>query len=129
MTSFHYQNSTKPLTLKQQRFLVGYKEHGNATRAARDAGFSERHAASAGHRLLQHPLVRQALKKAAPVVNSSVQPVELPSGLQVSFSYKGQPVGASIALAISQASGSASELGIWKGGLALFCRLVSELEG
>ena len=131
MTTFKYQNSTKPLTLKQQRFLAGYQKHGNATRAAREAGFSENHSAGAGHRLLHHPLVQAALKQAVPIPGDLdvAQLVDLPSGLQVSFSYKGRPVAPDIALAVSQAGGSPTELGIWKGGLAMFSLLSQDLDG
>lgn len=129
MSTFKYQNSTRPLTLKQLRFLDGYQKHGNATRAAREAGFSEKHAASAGHRLLHHPLVQAALKQVVPIIGDpdGAQLTELASGLQVSFSYKGQPVAPSIALAISQAAGSPAELGMWRGGLGMLCLLTGEL--
>ena len=132
MTTFRYQNSTKPLTLKQQRFLVGYKEHGNATRAAREAGYGAQNAATAGYRLLQHPLVKVALREAEPIRAAPAEPtpypVKLPSGLEVSFSYKGRSVAPSIALAVSQFAGSESERGIWRGGLALLSLLVHELD-
>jgi len=133
MTTFRYQNSTKPLTLKQQRFLVGYKEHGNATRAAREAGYGAQNAATAGYRLLQHPLVKVALQEAEPTSGASAAPtpypVKLPSGLEISFSYQGQHVAPSTALAVSQSAGSESELGMWRGGLALLTLLVHELDG
>jgi hypothetical protein len=62
------------------------------------------------------------------VIDPATQHVDLPSGLQVSFSYKGRPVGPSIALAISMAGSSPTELGMWRGGLAMFALLLRELE-
>jgi hypothetical protein len=126
MNSFKYQNSTKPLTLKQRRFLVGYQQHGNATRAAREAGFSEKYAAGAGHRLLQHPLVKDALRQV--VIDPTAEYIELPSGLRVSFSYGGIGVFPSLALTLSKAGGSPAEMGIWRGGLAMLGLLTGELE-
>ena len=63
------------------------------------------------------------------VIDPMAQHVELPSGLQLGFSYKGRPVDPSTALTISRSGSSASELGIWQGGLAMFCLLMGELEG
>jgi phage terminase small subunit len=54
---------SKPLTLKQARFVAEYEKHGNAKQAALDAGFSAVSAHSIGHNLLQHPLVKKALKR------------------------------------------------------------------
>jgi hypothetical protein len=124
MPGFHYQNSTRPLTLKQQRFLAGYQAHGNATRAAHEAGFSQRHAGTAGWRLLQHPLVRAAL--ASPT--GGQEGLELPSGLLLAFSYRGRPVSPDLALEISKIGASVTELGIWRGGLATLALLAHELD-
>jgi hypothetical protein len=124
MSGFHYQKSTRALTLKQRRFVVGYQAHGNATRAARDAGFSEKHAASAGWRLLQHPLVKAELASNP----DGREVLDLPSGLQLSFTFRGRPVTPGIALEVSKAAGATQELELWRGGLASLCRLTGELE-
>jgi len=123
---FHYQNSTRPLTLKQRRFLAGYQAHGNATRAAREAGFSQWHAATAGWRLLQHPLVRAAL--ASPTGGRGQEALELPSGLLLAFSFRGRPVSPDVALEITKAGASVTELGMWRGGLATLALLAGELD-
>ena len=49
------------LTLRQRRFVAHYLEHGNATRAARDAGYTANNPGTAGWQLLQKPLVKAAL--------------------------------------------------------------------
>lgn len=45
---------TKALTIKQERFIGEFMKDGNATRAARDAGYSEKTAAQIGHVLLKN---------------------------------------------------------------------------
>lgn len=124
MPGFHYQNSTRPLTLKQRRFLAGYPAHGNATRAAREAGFSQQYAGMAGWRLLQHPLVKAALESPA----EGQVALELPSGLLLAFSYRGRPVSPDVALEITKTGASVTELGMWRGGLATLSLLAGELE-
>lgn len=42
------------LNFKQQRFIIEYAKHGNATQAAKDAGYSEKTAYAQGARLLKH---------------------------------------------------------------------------
>ena len=51
VSTFRYQNSTRPLTLRQQRFLAAYQGHGNASHAARDACFSETNVGSCQRQL------------------------------------------------------------------------------
>jgi hypothetical protein len=53
--------SKKP-TLKQEKFVEGVIQHGNATRAARDAGYSPRSAAVIASRNLQRPDIQEQIK-------------------------------------------------------------------
>jgi phage terminase small subunit len=53
------------LTAKQERFVLEYLKDGNATRAAKAAGYSEKTAYSQGQRALKHVEVASALAKAA----------------------------------------------------------------
>lgn len=46
------------LNVRQQKFAEAYADHGNATRAAKEAGYSERSAHAQGCDLLKHPDVR-----------------------------------------------------------------------
>lgn len=46
------------LNIRQQKFAEAYADHGNATKAAKDAGYSERTAHAQGCDLLKHPDVR-----------------------------------------------------------------------
>ncbi|WP_216319755.1 terminase small subunit [Deinococcus aestuarii] len=57
-------NSTRPLSPKQQHFLREYLATGNATRAARAAGYSPKNERTTGWRLLHHPEVRKAVEAA-----------------------------------------------------------------
>jgi len=50
---------------KKQKFTKEYAKCGNATKAARLAGYSEKTAKSAGNRLLKDKAVKKALKQAA----------------------------------------------------------------
>ena len=52
------------LTPKQQRFIAEYLVDGNATRAAKAAGYAERAAYRTGADLLAHPVIRPAIDKA-----------------------------------------------------------------
>ena len=52
------------LTLKQQKFVAEYLKTGNATEAARRAGYSEKTAAKIGVENLQKPVIRGAIKEA-----------------------------------------------------------------
>jgi phage terminase small subunit len=45
----------KPLSPKMEAFCQSYARHGNATRAAKEAGYSEKTAYSQGHDLLKKP--------------------------------------------------------------------------
>lgn len=51
----------KELTLKQKKFVDAYIESGNATKAAKVAGYSEKTAYSEGNRLLKNAEVKQAI--------------------------------------------------------------------
>ncbi len=61
MTSKRYAHATAPLNARQRDFVKYYLRTGNATKAARLAGYRERAAANQGHRLLGHPQVRALL--------------------------------------------------------------------
>jgi len=50
-----------PLSTKYQLFVDGIVEHGNITRAAKDAGYSERSAHVQGSRLMKHVKIRAYL--------------------------------------------------------------------
>lgn len=54
----------KKLSSKRQRFVSEYLIDGNATRAAKAAGYSEKTAHSQGPRLLEKVDIQQALEKA-----------------------------------------------------------------
>lgn len=54
----------RKLTVRQQRFVEEYLIDANASQAAIRAGFSKKQANSAGARLLRHPLVKEAVRKA-----------------------------------------------------------------
>lgn len=51
------------LTPRQERFVREYLICNNATEAARRAGFSRSNPHSAGHRMLHHPLVAEAIER------------------------------------------------------------------
>lgn len=53
----------RPLTPKQERFCQAYTTHWNATRAAKEAGYSEQSAMFQGYQLLQIPLVQKRIKE------------------------------------------------------------------
>lgn len=50
------------LTDKRKRFCLEYIKHSNATKAAKDAGFSEKTAGEQGKQLLQNPIVSEYLE-------------------------------------------------------------------
>lgn len=54
-----------PLTLKQQAWLNAYLEHGNATKAAREAGYSggQGSLAAIGHENLNNPKIAEAIAR------------------------------------------------------------------
>jgi len=54
--------SQKALPIKRQRFARQFAMHGNRTRAAKEAGYSEKTAYSIGHELLKFPEVQQAIE-------------------------------------------------------------------
>ena len=51
------------LTKKQERFIERYLVHFNSTRAAKEAGYSERSAKYIGYENLRKPAVQEALAK------------------------------------------------------------------
>lgn len=51
------------LTVKQRRFIDSYLEHFNATRAARDAGYSEKSAHHIGWENLRKPDIAEVIKQ------------------------------------------------------------------
>ena len=57
----NHDRSNRKLTFKQSRFVDEYFIDGNATKAARRAGYSERHASAIGYQLLQLSIVQQSL--------------------------------------------------------------------
>jgi hypothetical protein len=52
----------KKATLKQEKFVEGVIQHGNATKAARDAGYSPRSAAVIASRNLKRPDIQEQIK-------------------------------------------------------------------
>jgi phage terminase small subunit len=66
-------DSKNGLTFKQERFIAEYLIDGNATDAARRAGYSERSAYSAAAKLLEHPRVVAELKKLKKTVLQKVE--------------------------------------------------------
>lgn len=51
------------LSVKQRRFALKYLQHGNATQAAKESGYSDKTAYSQGQRLLKHVEIAKLLKK------------------------------------------------------------------
>lgn len=51
------------LTAKQERFCQLYTTHWNATRAAKEAGYSEKSAMELGYQLLQNPSVKKRIEE------------------------------------------------------------------
>ena len=54
--------STRPLTARQARFVAQYRLHGNASRAAREAGYSPHEGGAIGWMLLRKPKIIAALR-------------------------------------------------------------------
>lgn len=50
-------------TVKQERFCVSYHQHGNATRAAKEAGYSPHTASAIGHDLLRETKIQARLSE------------------------------------------------------------------
>lgn len=69
------------LNVRQQKFVDAYARLGNATQAAKDAGYSEHTAHVQGHDLLKNPKIRaaleQALKDTAPTLTREIIQREL----------------------------------------------------
>lgn len=61
------------LNPKQARFVEEYLKDLNATRAAKDAGYSARRASELGYQLLQHPTVAAAIQEAKQVRSERTQ--------------------------------------------------------
>ena len=61
---------------KQEKFCQNYILHKNATRAAKDAGYSEISAHNTGSRLLQDPLVQERLEELAINMTTSIDVVD-----------------------------------------------------
>lgn len=108
---------------RHARFLLAYQQHGNATRAAIEAGYAESNAAQAGSRLLKKPAIRAALDAAPP---GTVPLVSLPSGVQLAFSYRGRPISPDLALTLAEAGPSGTERRIWAAGLGTLALLADE---
>lgn len=53
------------LNARRQAFVIAYAETGNASEAARRAGYSEKTAYSTGEQLLRNPEIQQAVKELA----------------------------------------------------------------
>ncbi len=62
VSSISTSNAIK-LTDKQRLFLIAYLEHGNATKAAISAGYSEASAGNAGSRLLTNASIQAAISE------------------------------------------------------------------
>ncbi|GHF64599.1 hypothetical protein GCM10017781_45570 [Deinococcus metalli] len=114
------------MSLKPQhaRFLLGYQQHRNATRAAIEAGYLESNAAQAGSRLLKKPAIMAALAKDPPGLYPLVN---LPSGVQLGFSFEGRPISPDVALALAQECGSPGARSMWVHGLAMLTLLTAQL--
>jgi len=61
---------------KQEKFCQNYILHKNATRAAKDAGYSEISAHNTGSRLLQDPLVQERLEELSLNMTTSIDVVD-----------------------------------------------------
>jgi phage terminase small subunit len=53
----------RKLTPKQERFCQYYTQHWTATRAAKEAGYSEKTAGIQGYQMLQNPLIQSRIKE------------------------------------------------------------------
>jgi len=53
----------RTLTPKQEQFCQLYTQYWEATRAAREAGYSDRSASSMGYQLLQNPIVQKRIEE------------------------------------------------------------------
>lgn len=63
----------RKLTIKQQRFVDAIAVHGNATKAAEDAGYSPKTAAAIGCENLRKPKIAAAIRKAAEERSKRIQ--------------------------------------------------------
>ena len=61
---------------KQEKFCQNYVLHKNATRAAKDAGYSEISAHNTGSRLLQDPLIHERLEELSLNMTTSIDVVD-----------------------------------------------------
>lgn len=71
--------STSSPEAKRRKFAEAYVEHGNASKAAVQAGYSAKSATSAASRLLKHPEVAHAIAVARKQAPPAVPPAELAS--------------------------------------------------
>lgn len=55
------QGARDRLSVRREKFVAAFVGHGNAARAAREAGYSARHASSRGAKLLRAPAIAQAV--------------------------------------------------------------------
>jgi phage terminase small subunit len=83
------------LNVQQAKFLKSYLRHGNATRAALEADYSENSAYSQGHDLLKHPEIKKAVQKHFEKMDITAEKVVREIGL-VAFSNMGDYVAPSI---------------------------------
>jgi phage terminase small subunit len=61
-TERKYWELLKELTIKEQRFVQEYLTHGNASRAAKKAGYAERSAQQTGYDLLLKPFISNVVE-------------------------------------------------------------------
>ena len=61
---------------KQEKFCQNYILHKNATRAAKDAGYSDISAHNTGSRLLQDPLVQERLEELSLNMTTSLDVID-----------------------------------------------------
>lgn len=70
--------AASPLTEKQLAFVAAYIKHGNSAQAAREAGYSEASAKSAGKLLRKDPRIIAMIERAqAKVINQAVKEASL----------------------------------------------------
>lgn len=65
------ENLEKKLTQAQKNFVHGYLEHGNGTRAAKEAGYSEKSASAQSSVLLRNPKVIAYMDEVRSQIESS----------------------------------------------------------
>ena len=81
---------SEKLTPKQQRFVTEYLRLGNATQAAKEAGYSEKTAFRIGTENLQKPAIARAIERAQARRNDRLEleeDFELKKGLELGSGY------------------------------------------